>query len=193
MKRGVDAIPRRASLREAARLAQVSGAPVVDEQGRYVGVLLEADFIRWVEAGCPDADVVGPARSCSFQTEGRLLTGEEAVICTLAPNSCPLQAIRPTTGGRHVAVCLQPCGVLCDWQQVDDAGLPQGGVAGRYANPNAATAGLDTPVAQLIAMMVADAGIHRVIVLDDEGRPVGVVSATDLLAALAWEADARPA
>src|SRR5262249_44754110 len=35
--------------------------------------------------------------------EGRLLTGQEAVICMLAEGSCPLQRMQPSTGGRHVA------------------------------------------------------------------------------------------
>jgi CBS-domain-containing membrane protein len=186
MKRELVTIPRRASLREAARLlrrAQVSGAPVVDEQGRCVGVLSAAEFLRWAEDGCPDA-VAGPVRTCSFQTEGRLLTGEEAVICTLAAGSCPLQTMRPTTGGRHTAVCLQPHGVLCDWQQ-EIEGLPEGGVAGRYATA-VFSVGPQTPLAE-IARMLVDADVHRVFVLDEGGRPVGVVSSTDVLAALAWE------
>ncbi len=31
----------------------------------------------------------------------------------------------------------------------------------------------------------ADAGIHRVIVVDDQRRPIGIVSSSDVLAALA--------
>src|SRR3954466_947641 len=108
MSRDVVTIPRQMPLGDAARLlrrASVSGAPVVDERGRCVGVLSAADFLRWAEEGCPDAKPA-PSRTCCFQPEGRLLTGEEAVICTLAPGTCPLQAMRPATGGRHVAVCL---------------------------------------------------------------------------------------
>jgi CBS domain-containing protein len=48
------------------------------------------------------------------------------------------------------------------------------------------------PAATLIgelARMMLDAHIHRVIVVDTQRRPVGVVSATDLLAAIA-QADA---
>jgi CBS domain-containing protein len=33
--------------------------------------------------------------------------------------------------------------------------------------------------------MMRDAHIHRVIVVDDRGRPVGVVTSTDILAAVA--------
>ena len=42
----------------------------------------------------------------------------------------------------------------------------------------------ETPIRQLARAMV-DAHIHRVIVTDARGRPVGVVSSTDVLAAVA--------
>src|SRR5262249_25666525 len=147
-------IPRRAPLRDAARLLRRAGAseaPVVDERGRCVGILSAADFLRWAEEGCPEASPT-PSRTCSFQTEGRLLTGEAAVICRLPPGTGPLQSLRPTTAGRQTAVCLQPCGVLCDWQQTNDA-LPEGGVAGRYAAADAVTAAPTTPLRELGAMM----------------------------------------
>jgi CBS domain-containing protein len=180
-------IPRGTPLQAAAgmlRRGEASEAPVVDEGGRCVGILSAADFLRWVEEGCPDVSPT-PSRTCAFQTEGRLLTGEEAVICTQPPGACPLQAMRPTTAGRHTAICLQPCGVLCDWQQTND-GLPDGGVAGRYASSDAVTAVPSTPLRELGAMM-ADSHQSRLFILDDQGRPVGVVSATDILEAFAWE------
>ena len=37
-----------------------------------------------------------------------------------------------------------------------------------------------------MSRMMLDAHIHRVIVVDDEGHPVGIVTATDVLAALAY-------
>jgi CBS domain-containing protein len=190
-------IPRSTSLRDAARLlrrAQLSAAPVVDEQGRCVGMLSTADFLRWIEEGCPDP-AAGPIRTCSFQREGRLLTGEEAVICKLAPGSCPLQSVQPTTDGRHTAVCLQPSTVLCDWQQVNE-GLPEGGVAGRYMTTDIVTAEPQTPVAEL-ARLMAESHSDRVFVLEG-GRPVGFVCSAEILAGLAWgwphstEPTARP-
>ena len=46
------------------------------------------------------------------------------------------------------------------------------------------TADASTPVAALAGLMLGR-GVHRVIVLDPEGRPVGVVSASDILRAVA--------
>jgi CBS domain-containing protein len=192
MSRDVVTVPREMSLQQAARVlrrAGVSGAPVVDGQGRCVGVLSAADFLRWAEEGCP-APGQGPTPTCPYQMNGRLLGGEEAVICTLGEGSCPLQAMRPATGGRHTAVCRQPHGVLCDWQQTED--LP-GGMVGRRMTADVVTAAPWTRLPELARMMV-DAHIHRVPIVDERGRPVGIVTATDVVAALAaeaarWEAD----
>jgi CBS domain-containing protein len=172
------------ALRDAAgllRRARVSGAPVVDEQGRCVGVLSAADLLRWAEDGCPGI-VEEPAPACSYLVKGRLLTGEDAVMCTLAEGSCPLQKMQPTTDGRHTAVCLLPTGVLTDWQQVN--ANPPSGTAAQYMRTDVVSAGGKTPLPELARMMV-DAQIHRVLILDERGRPVGVVSSTDLLAAAA--------
>jgi CBS domain-containing protein len=49
-------------------------------------------------------------------------------------------------------------------------------------NPVAVTP--DTPIRALARLML-DAHIHRVIVAGEGGRPVGIVSSTDVLAALA--------
>jgi predicted transcriptional regulator len=89
MDRNLVVVPRQMLVREVARLIQRSRATeaaVVDEQGRFVGMLTPADLFRWVEAGCPEA-VVGPALTCPYQVRGRLLTGGEAVICILEHGS----------------------------------------------------------------------------------------------------------
>lgn len=184
MTRDVATIPHRATMAEAARLlrdACVTGAPVIDERGRCVGVLSATDFLRWAEDAFTQT-AARPPRTCPYQTVGRLLTGEQAVICELAPGSCPLQSVRPTIGGGHTAVCLQPTSILCDWQQVHD-GPTEAGVR-HYLTTDVVSAGTWVPLAELARMMV-DAHVHRVVVLDVSNRPVGVVSATDVLAALA--------
>jgi CBS domain-containing protein len=184
MSRDVVTIPYQMALRDAARLlrrARVSGAPVVDEQGRCVGVLSAGDFLRWADEGCP-GPAEGPDPTCSYQVKGRLLSGEEAVICTLAEGSCPLQQMRPGTNGRHSAVCLQPSGVLTDWQQVN-VRAPAGTVSS-YMTTDVVSAGLRTPLPELARRMV-DAQIHRVPILDGRGRPVGIVTSTDIVATLA--------
>src|SRR5690348_10542522 len=52
MTREVEAIPREMSLKAAAhRLSQarISGAPVVDADGKCIGVLSATDFVRWAD------------------------------------------------------------------------------------------------------------------------------------------------
>jgi CBS domain-containing protein len=120
MSREVIAVPQDLSMQEAARLFsknRISGAPVVDGEGRCVGVLSASDFFRPVVAGD--------------------LEGLPADQVTAHMTADPVLAA-PTTAARAVA------------------------------------------------RMMLDADIHRVIVADDQRRPVGVVSSTDLVAALAY-------
>jgi CBS domain-containing protein len=49
------------------------------------------------------------------------------------------------------------------------------------------TARADVRVGELARLML-DAHVHRVIIADPTGRPVGIVSTTDVLAAVAREA-----
>ena len=127
--RDIVLLPADMPLRDAARLlhqAQVSGASVIDEEGRCVGVLTAADFLRWAEQAGRSADKV-PVPACPYQVKGRLLTGEEAVICTLAEESCPLQVLRPTTEGRHTALCtLLPLNLRDQQRMIED--LPKDAV-----------------------------------------------------------------
>jgi len=73
--------------------------------------------------------------------------------------------------------------VCSDWQMVVPDELPSGEV-GDHMTPDPVTASPGTGVRELARMML-DAHIHRVIVTDPAGRPVGVVSSTDVLAAVA--------
>jgi CBS-domain-containing membrane protein len=184
MTRDIVLLPEEMALRDAARLlhqAQVSGAPVIDEQGRCVGVLSAADFLRWAEQEGRGAEKV-PVPACPYQVKGRLLTGEEAVICTLAEGSCPLQVMQPITGGRHTALCtLLSANIRNQQQTIED--LP-GDAVRRYMTTDIVTARPRTSLPKLARMMI-DAHIHRIIVADKKRRPVGIVSSTDLLAALA--------
>lgn len=175
MNRNLVVVPRQMLVREAARLIQRSGATeaaVVDEQGRFVGLLSPADLFRWVEAGCPEA-VVGLALSCPYQVRGRLLTGGDAVICILAHGSCPFQAERPTTAGRHQDVCVR--------QGTEPAPF---GALTRYLTTEVVTVRPDAPLVEA-GPRIIDARADRVVVLDESARPIGIVSALDVLKAVA--------
>jgi CBS-domain-containing membrane protein len=135
MSRGVVTLREAMSLKEAAQVlsqTQISGAPVVDEEGRCIGVLSAVDFVRWKEK-----------------------VGET-----------------PESHQSH------------EWQPTNRSTIPKEKVA-QYMTPDPETVPLSTPVRQLARQMV-DARIHRLIVLDDRDRPIGVISSTDILAAVAY-------
>jgi CBS domain-containing protein len=78
------------------------------------------------------------------------------------------------------------CGIPCvcsDWQMLEVHELPADEVS-RHMTRDPVMARPDTPVSELARLML-DAHIHRVIVVDTNGRPVGVVSSMDLIAAVA--------
>jgi CBS domain-containing protein len=141
MSREVLAIPQDMSLQAAARMLDqdhISGAPVVDDDGRCVGVLSAADFVRWADHG----------------------------------------------GKRELASSAAEAVIACDWEVVNVEYLPRDEVH-RYMSPDPVTA---APVTRLtdLARMMLDAHIHRIIVVDAGRRPMGVVSSTDVLAAVAY-------
>lgn len=186
MTRELAVVPRMASLREAARRlceAGASDAPVVDEHGRCLGLLSAADIVRWAAEGRPDS-AAGPERACQYQQSGRLLDGQEAVLCTLAGGACPLQADRPAPDGGRVSVCLMPTGLVNDWQQPVD--LAARDPACLFMTTSFPSATPTTPLEE-VARMMADSGLPRLYVLDESRRPVGAVSCIDVLAALTAE------
>jgi CBS-domain-containing membrane protein len=141
MSRDVVAIPRSMSLRVAAHMLQqqqISGAPVVDDAGRCVGVLSATDFVRWADR-----------------------CGEAAKVHSRVPTS-----------------------FCSEWESVDLEFLPNDEVRWHMtADPVIVTR---TAPIMAIARMMVDAHIHRVIVVDGLRHPVGIVSSTDVLAAVAY-------
>ena len=132
-------IPLEMSIQGAARLlsrSQVSGAPLVDADGRCVGVVSATDFLRWAQSGAPPT---------------------------------------PTN-------CLDQC--MCSpWQILEEKTFPETSVRSLMTK-DPVTATPATKIGTLAQTML-DAHIHRVIVVDNRQRPIGIVSSTDILAAVA--------
>ncbi len=140
MSRDLITISQHLTLQGAAhRLAQshVSGAPVIDEHGRCVGVLSATDLVRWLDGGH------GPQR----------------------PHAA------------NEAEFHHP------WQLPELEGLPDEEVSG-HMTADVVTAPPQARIGELARQML-DAHIHRVFILDAQHRPAGVVTATDILAAVA--------
>jgi CBS-domain-containing membrane protein len=73
-----------------------------------------------------------------------------------------------------------------DWQVMDAESLPQDEVR-QYMTADVVTVPPGTRIADLARQML-DAHIHRVIVVDEQRFPVGIVTSTDILAAVAYKA-----
>jgi CBS-domain-containing membrane protein len=183
MSRDLVLVRRDMILREAATLlerAQVSGAPVVDAAGRCVGLVSSADFLRWAAQEHPTFPSDLP-RTCSYQHVFRAADGSLEVRCTLPPGTCAVQRPGDLSGGPE-PVCTMPHAVLADWQVVQSAELPPAAV-GDCMTKDFTTATPDVRIGVLAQRMLA-AGVHCLVVVDAQQRPVGLVSTTDVLAAL---------
>jgi len=177
-------LPEAMALREAAQellRAGVHGAPVVDADGRCTGVLSVTDLARW--AVRRTGGTAGRPRTCSYQETHRGLRGEETVLCTVEKGRCPYQHEKRLPDGTVVTACREPHTVCVEWQMVEIEGLPTEDVR-HYMTAEPVTADPDTPIAALARSMI-NAVVQRVVVTDADRRPVGIVSATDLVAALA--------
>jgi len=135
MKQPVQTIPQEMSLVAAGQMLQceqISGAAVIDSNGRCVGVISTTDFLK---AASKDHNAHGPEEQC-----------------------------------------------FSEWQ-VDVESLPHDEVR-QHMSTDVVTVAAATPITE-IARMMLDAHIHRVFVVNAQ-RPVGIVSSTDIIAAVAY-------
>jgi CBS domain-containing protein len=179
---------------DAARLLvqkQTGAAPVVDGQGTCVGVLSATDFVRLAVNGAELGKLLSPPLpvACPFQVKRRLAGDEELTQCLLPPGVCPVQATPKKPGAEELVICTQPHCVLTDWQLVEVENVPEREVR-RFMTPNPVTARPATSIHALARMMI-DAHIHRIIVVDEEQKPIGIVSNANILAALACSDGSR--
>jgi CBS domain-containing protein len=196
MSSDVVLLPEHISLREAARLLlqhQIGGAPVVDKDGRCVGVLTAIDFLRLAGKRNDVNRLLSPPLpiTCPFWVKQRGGNGKDVAVCTLPPGVCPIQLRQVDAKGNETIICRQPHCVLTDWQMVDLEKLPDTEVR-HYMTRDCVTVPPTTRIRRLAHIMI-DAHIHRVIVVNEEHQPIGVISTTDLLGALAYAEDETPA
>lgn len=146
MSRDVIVIPEKMTLQGAAgmlRRAGVSGAPVINAEGRCTGVLSATDFVR-----------------------------REAGLVPSGASACPCHN-----------------GLYSDWEIIDVETVPADEVRGCMTH-DPVMVSPETGIGELARMML-DAHIHRVIVTDAEGRATGIISSTDILAAVARAAQEK--
>jgi CBS-domain-containing membrane protein len=183
MCRRILTIPLGLSLRDAAkRLAEmrVHGAPVVDHAGRCVGVLSTADLARW--AVNQDSPPQAHPPSCPFQQTIRDPAGE-MTVCALPAGACASQKPCTRCEGLNLMRCTEQEYILDDWQIVALESLPEANVEG-YMTTGAVTAREDAPITTL-ARRMSDYSVHRVMIVDEKNCPIGIVSNSDLVNAIA--------
>src|SRR5262245_45318937 len=86
-----------------------------------------------------------------------------------------------THADEHTGCAMSPS-VCAEWQVVEVDQLPDESVRRRMTT-DPVTADEQTPVAELARMMI-EAHIHRIVIVDEERAPKGVVTSTDILAAV---------
>lgn len=82
-------------------------------------------------------------------------------------------------------------GICSAWQIVASEALPEDAVS-HYMTADPVTVTPEVGI-RALAQMMLDAHIHRVIVVDGESRPIGIVSTTDILAAITHTEEGEPA
>jgi len=87
------------------------------------------------------------------------------------------------TGPGPVHVAEGRC-FCADWQVIDLEALPED-EARWHMSTDLVVADPATPITDLARRML-DAHIHRIVVLDQDRHPVGIVSSTDIMAAVAY-------
>ena len=137
------------TLRDAAMVLQaamISGAPVVDEQGRIVGILSATDLVQFVKQA---------------ESKHRTRNGVEPGTAR------PAQTGEPTAGTAE----SQPLGSGNDWELLKAAGveaeqLPTAQVQ-EYMSPRVVTV-LESASLLDVARKMFDDKLHRLVVVDDK-------------------------
>lgn len=184
MSRDVEMIHADLPLRDAGEwlaAREIHGAPVVDDEGRCVGVLSVTDVSRWASGrGRPTAQL---PRTCAFQMNCREPGGHDVVICRLAEGVCLFQRLRTMADGKFGLACIEPHCVPVDWQIVELEAMPGDRV--RDAMTTAVlTVGPAATVSEMAQLML-DRHVNRLVVIDNQDRPVGVVTVNDLIQVVA--------
>jgi CBS domain-containing protein len=183
MTRELVCLSQDVSMQEAARVLvenRISGAPVVNAQGKCVGVISSSDFVAL-------ANLARMPVNCGFQSKHKVGNGRSIATCTLPFDACPHQRKQVTPDGREIVACVQPYCVCTEWEVVEMDDLPAEAVR-QFMTADPVMVPPTMSVGDLARRMI-DAHIHRLIVVDAQQKPLGIVSSTDLLAALAYAED----
>lgn len=173
-------VPLGEAAQQLVRLG-LRGLPVIDQFGRCIGMFSVSDLARWAARQSQGHSPL-PC-TCAFQTRHRQPGGAETVECRLEEGACPYQRLSQGPNGQTMIVCTEPNCVPTDWQMVELESAPA--VVRDVMSTEVISVAYDAPATE-IAKVMLDRHVHRVLVLDIDQRPIGVVSANDLLRLLAY-------
>jgi CBS-domain-containing membrane protein len=189
MNREVKTLSADMTLKEAAQeLSRLGlrGMPVVEQNRRVVGMLSLADLVRWVAQR--NQQSAGKLQACAFQQVERHPGGKEEIRCLLPVGSCPFQRQYLRTDGQQVLLCGDPAAFPTDWQIIEGENRPLR--VRDVMTTVVRTVSPETTVPQLARLMLEE-GVHRLLITDESGLLLGIVSADDLLQVLAHIDDER--
>jgi CBS domain-containing membrane protein len=150
-------------------------------------------FLALTAADLMSRDVVMIPRAMSLRTAAHLLSESKVSGAPVVDETGECVGVVSTTDFMHWVghgergasrpSRFDPGGFHTAWQIADLEALPAEEVA-NYMTADPVTVPPTTSIAELARQMI-DAHIHRIIVVDAMNRPIGVVSSTDVLAAVA--------
>ena len=137
MAHNIVTVTANSTMTEAADILcmhKITGAPVIDERGKYVGVLSGTDFIHSTAEG-----------ACGSQSSHAL--------------------VRKSSQEPY---------------SIEEVGLD---LVRKHMNPTVKTIGVEVPLLQAARSMCKE-HVHRLIVVDDQTKPIGILTSLDLVATL---------
>jgi len=158
-------------------------------------------FLTLTAADLMSREVVMVSRSMSLRAAAHLLSETHVSGAPVVDETGECVGVLSATDFMHSVGYGERCVVKPDsfnpgcyhsaWQVPAEETLSTDEVA-NYMTADAVTVSPSTPIAELAREMI-DARIHRIIVVDARHQPIGIVSSTDILAAVAYAGRQPPA
>jgi CBS domain-containing protein len=163
----------------------ISGAPVVDAEGRCIGVFSTTDLLRSYSNGTNRRTIpLEREVTCPFVHTMQDAGGRQTSLCGLPLGVCAIQRHHKDASGKDVVMCSEPHAVPVEWGILEIEKLPNDPIQ-CYMTVDPVMVDSHAHIRDVARMMV-DAHIHRIIVINEDRQPVGILSSTDLLSAIAF-------
>jgi CBS-domain-containing membrane protein len=148
-------------------------------------------YLELTAADVMSREVIAVPQHLSLRAAGRLLTGSHISGAPVVDHTGRCVGVLSATdfvewavrGGGPIRVRSVGAPCVCEWEVVTVKAPPEEQVRD-WMTPDPVTARPTATLSELARSMI-DAHVHRVIIAEADGRPIGIVSSTDILAAVA--------